>query len=95
MKEYTREELKEIYRSRRNVLAAKLRETSTGACIFIDCEELKEITIPSSVKIIGSYAFKGCDALESVDDFLQNYGAQSYTTHHFSLHNALPKNVHS
>ncbi len=42
MKEYTREELKEIYRSRRNVLAAKLRETSTGACIFIDCEEHRD-----------------------------------------------------
>ena len=46
MKEYTKEELKQIYKTRRSVLAAKLRETSTGACVFIDCEEHRDPAVP-------------------------------------------------
>ncbi len=38
MKEYSKEELKEIYKARRNVLAAKLRETETGACVCLYSE---------------------------------------------------------
>ena len=46
MKEYTNEELKEIYRARRNKLAAKMRETGTGACVFIDSEEHRDPAVP-------------------------------------------------
>ena len=46
MKEYTNEELKEIYKARRLRLAAKMRETGTGACIFIDSEEHREPALP-------------------------------------------------
>ncbi|MBP5519289.1 MAG: aminopeptidase P family protein [Treponema sp.] len=42
MKQYTKEQLKEIYRTRRNTLAAKLREYDTGACVFIDSEEHRD-----------------------------------------------------
>ena len=46
MKEYTNDELKEIYRARRNKLAAKMRETGTGACVFIDSEEHRDPAVP-------------------------------------------------
>ena len=42
MKTYTKDELEKIYRSRRNVLAAKMRETDTGACVFVDSEEHRD-----------------------------------------------------
>ena len=46
MKEYTNDELKEIYRARRNKLAAKMRESGTGACVFIDSEEHRDPAVP-------------------------------------------------
>ncbi len=42
MKTYTKDELNKIYRDRRNALAAKLRETETGACVFVDSEEHRD-----------------------------------------------------
>ena len=42
MKTYTNEQLKEIYKARRARLAARLRETDTGACVFIDSEEHRD-----------------------------------------------------
>ena len=46
MKQYTENELKEIYKARRDRLAAHLRETETGACIFIDSEEHRDPAVP-------------------------------------------------
>ena len=46
MKEYTKDELKEIYRARRNRLAAYLHDTDTGACVFIDSEEHRDPAVP-------------------------------------------------
>lgn len=46
MKQYTNDELKEIYRARRNRLAAYLHDTDTGACIFIDSEEHRDPAVP-------------------------------------------------
>ena len=46
MKEYTNSELKEIYKARRNKLAAKMRELAIGACIFIDSEEHRDPAVP-------------------------------------------------
>ena len=42
MKQYTNDELKEIYKARRKRFAAYLRETETGACVFIDSEEHRD-----------------------------------------------------
>lgn len=46
MKQYTNDELKEIYRARRNRLAAYLHDTDTGACVFIDSEEHRDPAVP-------------------------------------------------
>ena len=46
MKKYTNEELKEIYRARRNALAREMRVRSVGACVFIDSEEHREPALP-------------------------------------------------
>ncbi len=46
MKKYSEEELNEIYRARRNKLAAKMRETGTGVCVFIDSEEHRDPAVP-------------------------------------------------
>ncbi len=46
MKEYSNEELKEIYRARRNKLAQEMRTNNTGACVFIDSEEHREPALP-------------------------------------------------
>ena len=46
MKEYTKEELKEIYRTRRNALAREMRSRSVGAVVFIDSEEQREPAVP-------------------------------------------------
>ena len=45
MKEYTSDELKEIYSNRRSKLGAYLQDTNTGACVFIDSEEHREPAI--------------------------------------------------
>lgn len=39
--------------------------SSTGGGGFIECTNLKEITLPPSVNIIGSDAFNGCTSLET------------------------------
>lgn len=39
--------------------------SSTGGGGFIGCTALKEITLPSSVSVIGSDAFNGCTSLET------------------------------
>ena len=46
MKTYTNDELKEIYRARRNRLAQEMRSCNTGACIFIDSEEHRDPAVP-------------------------------------------------
>lgn len=46
MKSYTNDELKEIYRARRNRLAQEMRSCNTGACIFIDSEEHRDPAVP-------------------------------------------------
>lgn len=46
MKQYTNDELKEIYRARRNRLAAYLHDSDTGACVFIDSEEHRDPAVP-------------------------------------------------
>ena len=46
MKQYTEKELDEIYKARRNRLAAYLHDTDTGACVFIDCEEHRDPAVP-------------------------------------------------
>ena len=46
MKEYSNEELKEIYRARRNTLAREMRSRGVGACVFIDSEEHREPALP-------------------------------------------------
>ena len=40
--------------------------SSIRATAFFDCDNLKRITIPSSVTEIGSYAFENCSLLERV-----------------------------
>lgn len=42
MKEYTVEQINDIYKSRRAVLARFLREHNTGSCVFIDSEEHRD-----------------------------------------------------
>ena len=46
MKNYTNDEMKEIYRARRNKLAARMRQCDTGACVFIDSEEHRDPALP-------------------------------------------------
>ena len=46
MKKYTNDELKDIYKLRRIRLASRMRETSTGACVFIDSEEHRDPALP-------------------------------------------------
>lgn len=46
MKEYTKDEMKDIYSARRAKLAAYLREHDTGAAVFIDSEEHRDPSIP-------------------------------------------------
>lgn len=42
------------------------RITGIGAEAFYDCTELKDVTIPSSVKTIGNAAFRNCTSMETV-----------------------------
>ena len=42
MKEYTKKDLEQIYKSRREKLAAYLTENDLGACVFIDSEEHRD-----------------------------------------------------
>ena len=46
MKEYSDDELNEIYRARRKRLADYLHDTDTGACVFIDSEEHRDPALP-------------------------------------------------
>lgn len=46
MKEYSKEEMKNIYAARRSKLAAYLREHETGAAVFIDNEEHRDPSLP-------------------------------------------------
>ena len=45
MKEYTKDELKEIYKARRNVLAREMRNRGLGACVFVDSEEHRDPSV--------------------------------------------------
>lgn len=46
MKEYTKEEMKKIYQSRRNRLAEYLRGADIGAAVFIDSEAHRDPSVP-------------------------------------------------
>ena len=46
MKEYTKDEMKNIYAARRSKLAAYLKEHDTGAAVFIDSEEHRDPSVP-------------------------------------------------
>ena len=46
MKEYTKDDLKAIYKSRINRLADFLKESNTGACVFIDTEDHRDPSLP-------------------------------------------------
>lgn len=41
--------------------------TSVAAYSFVGCKDLHSVTVPSSVSVIGSSAFKGCSGLSRVD----------------------------
>ena len=45
MKEYTKDELKEIYKARRDVLAREMRNRGLGACVFVDSEEHRDPSV--------------------------------------------------
>ena len=45
MKEYTRKELEQIYRARREALSNYLEENNIGAAVFIDSEEHRDPSI--------------------------------------------------
>ena len=46
MKEYSKDEMKNIYAARRSKLAAYLKEHDTGAAVFIDSEEHRDPSVP-------------------------------------------------
>lgn len=46
MKDYTKDEMKQIYAARRYKLALYLQNNQTGACVFIDSEEHRDPSIP-------------------------------------------------
>ena len=52
-----------------------------GYCAFKDCESLVEITLPSSVEVIESYAFDSCTSLEKIN---LNYGLREISNYAFS-----------
>lgn len=46
MKEYTEEEMNQIFKNRRNQMAAYLRDNDIGACVFIDSEDKRDPNVP-------------------------------------------------
>lgn len=40
--------------------------TGIGGSLFMDCESLKSVTLPSTITSIGEWAFHDCDSLESI-----------------------------
>ena len=54
--------------------------TKIGRCAFEDCISLICVTIPDSIEIIGSSAFSGCSALETVlvGSGVKNFGEEVY-----------------
>ena len=56
---------------------------SVGLCAFQGCDFIKNITLPSSVISIDSYAFNGCTSLESVT-FEEGSKLTSIKTHAFA-----------
>lgn len=53
-------------------------------CAFMNCERIKSIEFPASLKVIGSYAFYNCDVKELVlPDSLEHIGEKAF--YRFSL----------
>ena len=46
MKEYTKDDLKAIYKSRVMRLASFLKDSNLGSCVFIDTEEHRDPALP-------------------------------------------------
>lgn len=46
-----------------------------GGSAFFNCQELKTISIPSSITTIGANAFSGCSVLDSVVSYITNPGS--------------------
>ncbi len=55
-------------------------DSSSDGCLFYECKNLKEITLPSKLEVIGWGTFQGCSALEKIvlPDTVKSLGLQAF-----------------